>query len=257
MPITVPSYQLMFNLDLPEEEHISALSADEVRIREEVARKEFESGASWELDQQGNKIAPYLFELYLSLRVGRWPFRVAALIMWLGTPKKYRWPKTQDQLANLLGMSSDRQFSVWRAKNPGIDAMVGEVWKKSAVERLSDSLEAMYTVAAQDNYKGKYDRELHFKLAGVLKDRSEIDLKSEGGSMDEVLKSIPFGKLLSLAGVDTPEKISEFKAKIEKDRMEQEALQAQETTKIFDNVTVDAKNLNAEIKKDRKGGNNE
>lgn len=247
----------MLNLDLPEEESNSALSADEVRIREEVARKEFESGASWEIDSQGNKIAPYLFELYLSLRVGRWPFRVAALIMWLGTPKKHRYPKTQDQLANLLGMSSDRQFSVWRAKNPGIDAMVGEVWKKSAIERLPDSLEAMYTVAAQDNYKGKYDRELHFKLAGVLKDRSEIDLTSEGGNLDEVLKSIPFGKLLSLAGVDTPEKISEFKAKIEKDRKEQEALQALDTTQIFSDVLADAKTLAEEIKKDREGADDE
>lgn len=220
MAISTPPYQLKFDLDLPEEESNSALSVEDVRIREEAARQKFESGESWDRDQSGKPLAPRMFDLYVALRVGRWPFRVAALIMWLATPKQYRYPKTQDQLANLLGMSSDRQFSVWRAKNPAIDAMVHEVWKKDAIERLPDSLEAMYQVAAIPDYKGKYDRELHYKLAGILRDRSEIDLKATGGSEDDVLKNIPFSKLLELAGVDTPEKIAEFKARMEEERME-------------------------------------
>ena len=162
------------------------------------------------------------------LRVGQWPFRVAAYIAWLGTPKKYRWPKTQDQLANLLGMSSDRQFSVWRAKNPVIDVMAAEFWKHEAISRLPDSLEAMYEVAAQPDYKGKYDRELHFKLAEILKDRTDVNLNA-GGNPDELLKTIPFAKLMELAGINTPDKIAEFKARIEKERMEQ--LKAEEEVK--------------------------
>ena len=223
MPISMPAYQLRFDLDLPDpaEESGGALSVEDIRIREEAARLAFESGESWEKDIEGKPVAPYMLDVYMALRIGRWPFRVAALIMWLGTPKKYRWPKTQDQLANLLGLSSDRQFAVWRAQNPAIDAMVAEVWKKSALERLPDSLEAMYEVASQPDYKGKYDRELHYKLAGILQDRSVIDLNSLGGDGDELLKSIPFGKLLELAGLNTPEKISEFKARIEQERAEQ------------------------------------
>lgn len=222
MALSTLPYQLKLDLDLPEsdEESVSVLSTEDIRIREEAARKKFETGESWEKDNDGKPVAPQLFDLYVALRVGRWPFRVAALIMWLATPKQYRYPKTQDQLADLLGMSSDRQFSVWRAKNPAIDTMVQEVWKKDAIERLPDSLEAMYQVAAQPNYKGKYDRELHFKLAGILKERSEIDLKSTGGSDDDVLKNIPFSKLLELAGVDTPEKIAEFKERMERERRE-------------------------------------
>jgi len=228
MSISAPPYQLKFDLDIPEEESTSALSVDDIRIREEVARKAFETGESWNKDGEGKSIAPRNFDLYVALRVGRWPFRVAALIMWLATPKDYRYPKTQAQLATLLGMSSDRQFSVWRAQNPAIDAMVQEVWKKDAIERLPDSLEAMYSVAAQADYKGNRDRELHVKLAGILVDRSQVDLKSTGGDADDVLNNIPFNKLLELAGVDTPDKVAEFKARLEKERLEQEQLKTQD-----------------------------
>lgn len=230
MTISAPPYQLKFELDLPEEEINAALSADEIRVREEAARAAFESGEKWERDASGKAKRPYGLDVYLNLRAGGWPFRVAVLIMWLGTPKKYRYPKTQDELANMLGMSSDRQFSVWRAKNPTIDIMASEVvWRKSALERLPDSLEAMYEVASQANYKGKGDRELHLKVAGVLKDRTEIDVKAGEGDLDDVLKGIPFGKLLQLAGVDSPEKIAEFKARLERERQEQ--IKAQEEAK--------------------------
>src|SRR5690349_7528095 len=109
MPISGPAYQLTFDLDLPEEEtDPGALSADEIRTREEIARNKLESGESWITGGDGEKQEPLWWERYVMLRVGRWPFRVAALIAWLGTPKQYRWPKTQKELANLLGMSSDR-----------------------------------------------------------------------------------------------------------------------------------------------------
>lgn len=222
MTITPPTYQLQMKLDLPDEEAGgSALSVEDIRIREETARKALDSGDSWQKGVLGAKIQPNWWERYVDLRVGRWPFRVAALIAWLGTPKKYRWPKTQDELANLLGMSSDRQFSEWRVKNPAIDAMVSEVWKHEAIGRLPDSMEAMFTVAAQEDYKGHHDRELHYKLAGILKERSEIDLTSAGGDLDELKKNIPYAQLLRLAGIDTPDKLAEFKTKIEAERLTQ------------------------------------
>lgn len=220
MPISMPPYQLSMELDLPEEESSSGLSVEEIRIREELARQKFESGESWQKDNNGKPVPPRNFDMYIALRIGRYPFRVAALIMWLATPKQYRYPKTQDELAHLLGMSSDRQFSVWRAKNPAIDAMVQEAWKKDAIEHLPDSLDAMYQVAATPNYKGNRDRQLHAKLAGILTDRTEIDLGSSGDK-DDVLNNIPFAQLLKFAGIDSPEKVADFKAKIEAERQAQ------------------------------------
>lgn len=222
MPIQRPPYQLSFELDLPEEEQPgqSALSAEDIRIREEVARQKLETGELWPSASDGSKAEPFWWERYVMLRVGHWPFRVAALIAWLGTPRKYRWPKTQDELAKLLGMGSDRQFSVWRTKNPAIDAMADSYWQNVALDRLPDSMEAMFEVASEPNYKGNRDRELHFKVAQILKDDMNLNL-STGGDMDALLKTIPFNKLLELAGVNTPEKVAELKAKLEQERLEQ------------------------------------
>lgn len=218
MPITSSSYQLKFDLDLPEEESSIVLSVEEIQARKDVARKRIEDPLTWPV-VDGKPQEPYWYEDYLKLSTGRWPFRVAVLVAWLRTPKRYRWPKTKDELANLLGLSSARQFSVWIAKNPQIVAAVNAAWEEKAWERLQDSMDAMFEVASQPNYKGKYDRELHFKLIGILKDR--VDLSSAGGSDDELLKNLPFSKLMEMAGINTPDKVAEFKERVAREHAEQ------------------------------------
>lgn len=209
MPISQPVYQLKFDLDLPEEESTSALSGDEIQARRDVARAMLENPETWPKDNQGKPIKPFWYEYYIKLSVGRWPFRVAVMIAWMATPKKYRWPKTQDELADLLGMSSDRQFSVWRAKNPQINAMVNEAWKERALDRLSDSMEAMFEVAAMPDYKGRGDRELHFKIAEILSDKVILD---NSGNVD--LSKLSFAEKLRLAGLDNPEALLALKKQL-------------------------------------------
>lgn len=210
------AYQLKFELDLPEDESgVSALNAEEVHAREEAARRLFESGENWAKDGAGNKIEPFNFDVYERLRAIRIPFRAAVLVMWLATPAKYRSPKTKKELADMLGLNSPRQFSVWMAKNPVLQNFVKEAWRSRSIERLSDSLEAMYTVAAENDYKGKGDRELHFKLAGILSDKIDLNLPNGQG-----LANLPFEEKLKLAGIDNPEEILALKARL---RKEQEA----------------------------------
>jgi len=210
------AYQLKLDLDLPEDEAgVSALNAEEVRAREDAARRLFESGENWAKDGSGNKIEPFNFDVYERLRAIRIPFRAAVLVMWLATPAKYRSPKTKKELADMLGLNSPRQFSVWMAKNPVLQNFVKEAWRARSVERLSDSLEAMYTVAAENDYKGKGDRELHFKLAGILSDKIDVNLPN-----GQDLAKLPFEEKLKLAGIDNPEELIALKARL---RKEQEA----------------------------------
>lgn len=115
----------------------------------------------------------------------------------------------------MLGLNSPRQFSVWMAKNPVLQNFVKEAWRARSIERLSDSLEAMYTVAAENDYKGKGDRELHFKLAGILSDKIDLNLPNGQG-----LANLPFDEKLKLAGIDNPEEIVALKTRL---RKEQEA----------------------------------
>ncbi|MBI5964923.1 MAG: hypothetical protein HY863_15700 [Chloroflexi bacterium] len=209
MPISVPVYQLKFDLDLPEEDLNSALSPEDIQLRKDLARAFVENPETWEKDTNGKPVKPYWFDRYVTLSENRWPFRVAVLIAWLETPKKYRVPKTQDELADLLGMSSDRQFTVWIAKNPQIKAMVHEAWKERALDRINDSMEAMFEVAATPDYKGRGDRELHFKVAEILSDKVILD---NSGNVD--LNKLSFAEKLRLAGLDNPEALLALRKKL-------------------------------------------
>jgi len=208
MPISI-AHQLSFDWDLPEEESNSVLSAEEIQLRKDVARAFIENPETWPKDSDGKPEKPLWFDRYVTLSETRWPFRVAVLTAWLETPRKYRWPKTQDKLADILGMGSDRQFTVWMAKNPQIKAMVHQAWKERALDRLNDSMEAMFEVAAMPDYKGRGDRELHFKVAEILSDRVILD---NSGNVD--LSKLSFEEKLRLAGLDSPDALMALKKEL-------------------------------------------
>ena len=96
--------------------------------------------------------------------------------------------------------------------------MVQEVSAARVLDRVSDSIEAMMTVAARDDYKGRGDRELHFRMAGMLKDSVEITDKR--GMPD--LSKLPWQDKLALARLTDPSEIEAFKAELaERYRREQ------------------------------------
>lgn len=219
-----PANQLKFDWDLPEDES-STLSVEEIQFRKDLAEAFIRNPEYWEKDGQGKPIKPYWLNHAITLHEGkmRFPFRAAVLAAWLATPKKYRIPKTQDELANLLGLSSDRQFTIWMAKNPQIKAVVHTVWKERALDRVNDSMDAMFEVAAIPNYKGKGDRELHFKVAEILSDKIVLDTQ---GKVD--LSKLSFDEKLRLAGLDSPEALIKVREDLAARRAEMERLSQEE-----------------------------
>lgn len=210
MPIKDPDYQLKKQLVLPgitePEVGSSALNADDVRLRYETARNQLEGGKVWPKSDDGKAQVPEWYERVLFLEEGGWRWEVAVFICWLAQPKKYRWPKTQLELAvDILKLSSDRQLSLWRAKNPAIDTMAREIAAASVLHALPDSFAAMNEVAARADYKSRGDRELQFKLSGLLSDGGE--LKVTDGNLDEMLKQMPMSEVLRGAGLNTVDKI--------------------------------------------------
>lgn len=218
-----PAKQMTFEWDLPEDAFSSALSAEEIQLRKDLAEAFIVNPEHWEKDAEGKPVKPYWLDQAITLHEGkmRFPFRAAVLTAWLCTPKKYRQPKTQGELANLLGLGSDRMFTVWLAKNPQIKAVVHSAWKEKALDHLHDSMEAMFEVAATPDYKGKGDRELHFKVAEILTDKVIVDDK---GKVD--LSKLGFEEKLRLAGLDNPDALIQLRAELTKRREEQEALAA-------------------------------
>ena len=215
--------QMKFEWDLPEDESSSSLGAEEIQLRKDLAEAFIRNPTHWEKDADGKPMPPYWLNQAITLHEGRlkFPFRAAVLAAWLCTPKKYRYPETQDKLAELLGLSSDRQFTVWMARNPQIKAIVHNAWKENALDRLNDSMDAMYTVAATPDYKGRGDRELHYRVAGILNDTVILD---KTGNVD--LSKLSFNEKLRLAGLDNPDALIALRTELAKRRAEMETLSA-------------------------------
>ncbi len=229
--MNTPANQLMFEWELPEDES-STLSAEEVQFRKDLAEAFIRNPEHWQKDAEGKPIKPYWLDHAITLHEGnmRFPFRAAVLAAWLATPKKYRIPKTQDELADLLGLSSDRQFTIWMAKNPQIKAVAHTTWKERALDRVNDSMEAMFEVAARPDYKSKGDRELHFKVAEILSDKLVLN------TQDKVdLSKLTFEEKLRLAGLDNAEALIRVREELARRRAEMERLSSEE---VNDDATV-------------------
>lgn len=172
--------QLAMDLDLQEAEGIT-LSEPERRLRSEAAKAALEGKKEGEL--------PWLPE-YLKLREGRWPWRQSAYIAWASAPKGKRKPETQDQLAQLLGLTSDRAFTTWRRRNPMIDEMVATLQTAPLFEHRSEIFLALILNAIKPDYKTHNDRKLALEMMGDYVPASKMTaelLKSvKNGSLDQM-----------------------------------------------------------------------
>ena len=215
MGLNAPNYQLQFELDLPDDRQDGALSVEEIRIRSLTARNQLEEGKIWPNGQ-----TPAWYDQYLNMLAGGWDWRVAVYIAWSAMPRPYRWPKTQMELAQkVLGLTSDRQIITWRLKNPAIQVMVRDVAAALVFEGLPEAFAAMAKVASTENYKGRGDRELMFKMAGILSDKTEIELSNKGAD----LSKLSWEEKLRLAGLDNPAALAEMKRKLAGESTSEEA----------------------------------
>jgi hypothetical protein len=160
--------------DVQAEAEVRFISPDEANRISDMARMALE-----ELRPGGMAIeAPKWFEDYRRLRDVGWPWRVACYIAWAASPKKNRKPKGQEELATMfLGLTSDRQITTWRKKNPVIDETIALLQAAPLFEARRDAFEALIESASNPNYKGKGDRELLFKMLGDLVDKRELRLR--------------------------------------------------------------------------------
>jgi hypothetical protein len=164
MTLQKPKFQLPLNLDLPEPEEkdwVDPVTADLILAQ---AVKNFENG-----DEK-----PEWFNVYLQLRDGRWPARVAMYIAWASSPRKGRKPENVAELASLMGLKSPRAIYVWRSRNPAIDQEVTLMQAAPIFQHRADLFQVSLDVALSDDYKGFNDRKLLFEMLGDYVPRSQI-----------------------------------------------------------------------------------
>jgi hypothetical protein len=166
----------LFELDLPALEDkgaVETLSFEQVRRREEIAiglfskkLEEIKAMSDPARAEGGFSGVPAYYEVYLDLRDGGWPPRIAAYIAWASSPRQNRWPKTQDELALLLGLTSDRQFTKWRRANKAIDDLIAKLQIEPLLKHRADVFTALITSASTPDYKNQPDRKLYLEITG-------------------------------------------------------------------------------------------
>lgn len=155
------------------------VSPEEAWIRSETARAVLENGGKVE--------NPAWFAEYEKLRAAGWPWRVAVWIAWAASPREYRWPKTQDDLARMvLGLASDRVIHTWRQKNPAIDEMVALIQAAPLMAHRRDILEALIASATNPDYKNHPDRKLALEMLGDYEPKAAVDVRHRTEDLSEL-----------------------------------------------------------------------
>lgn len=122
--------QMVLELEYSEVQ-LDSVSPDQARLRAEAARNAL-------MSRTGDEIPVWINE-YFMLRDKGWPFRQAAYIAWASMPSDKRQPKTQQELATMLGLSSDRAISTWRKKNHAILEAIALMQSAPLWEHRSDA----------------------------------------------------------------------------------------------------------------------
>lgn len=181
----------LFDVDLPADANAQpgALSFETVRRREALAMQAF---------REKTMSLPY-FETFLDLLDGSWPPRIAAFIAWASSPKIDRKPATQDELAQMLGLTSDRQFSKWRRQFPSIDGLIAKLQIEPLLKHRADVFQALADSASNPDYKHHADRKLFAEITGdyVPSAKFEAELKRSAAGL---IEGQPTAVLEQLAG---------------------------------------------------------
>lgn len=191
------------------------LSVADVRAREILFKKILvDNEKMLETDE-----IPSWAEVYQNLLNAGVRARIAAFVAWATMPKKYRWPKTQEELAtDVLGLTSDRAIATWRKKFPEIDMMISELQAESMLEFRPGAFHALGTMASELTYRTAADRRLFFEMTKDYTPRQKIesdDGKGVGRKVLDQLKKKSTAELLDLLGDDALELVKELEEDVE------------------------------------------
>jgi len=128
-----------------------------------------------------------LGDAYLRLVEAGWKWRQALYVAWARLPAEGRWPTTQAELAEVMGLRSDRTIRRWREKNPGIDLLVSQGIAGRVSARTAEVLEAAFRSATEEGYRGHNDRRMLLEIDGVYKPKADVTLVG-GVNADEMAR---------------------------------------------------------------------
>ena len=104
------------------------------------------------------------------------PWRQAAYMAWKAWPGD-KWPESQQEMAKILGLTSDRQFYTWRAKDPSIDEQIQLLWDQLVKDQVMEVDRASLIVAMERDYKATQERRLFYQRHGILDQETTVRIR--------------------------------------------------------------------------------
>lgn len=139
----------------------------------------FSGSSAYEAFAEQQKDAPWLAE-YKMLRLEGWSWKKAAFIAWAASPKARRWPETQEKLAELLGLKSDRTFRGWKRRDPLIEERIARMQVEGLFAYRRDVINTLIQMAITADPKCHQDRQMFLEMTGDYTPKGKIDL---GGAL--------------------------------------------------------------------------
>lgn len=200
----------------------SPLSWKDVQERELAARMALKD----KLDADGE--IPMWAETYHWMLESGIPWKIAAYVAWSTTIKKYRWPKTLEELAiEVLGLNSPRRIFEWRRKYPYIDQMIADLQASAYLEYIPGAIYASGEVASRADYKSTAERRLLYEATHIIENKSKVTVEEgavnlgAGRKLLDQLRKKSTEDLLTLLGTDAPDLMKELEEEFEKEEEEQ------------------------------------
>lgn len=208
--------QLALGLKIDEPEASDGVSPEEAQRRSELARQALEvrfgemesrkTPRNGDGDCRGAEDAPRndsvaWREDYEEIARHGWPWRVAAYIAWASSPRKFRWPKSQEALAKeVLGLNSDRVISTWRKKNEAIDEMISLLQSAPLLKHRRDIYEALAESASRADHRSNPDRKLALEVLGDYIPHAKIDVRRDKVEDLSELSDAELERIAKMAG---------------------------------------------------------
>jgi hypothetical protein len=196
------------------------LSWKEIKEREMAARLALQ-------DKLDDGDIPTWAETYHWMIESGIPWKIAAYVAWSTTIKKYRWPRTLEELAvEVLGLNSPRRIFEWRRKYPYIDQMIADLQASAYLEYIPGAIRASGEVASRTDYKSTAERRLLFEATRIIETKKNatedagVNLGAGRKLLDQLRKKST-EELLDLLGEDAPELMQQLEEEFEKDDDEQ------------------------------------
>jgi hypothetical protein len=137
----------------------------EAQLRSRKARRVFEAQ---------HDAGPWMDDYWDLLEEG-WSWRQAVFMLWAAQPADQRRPRYQHELATeVLGLTSDRVISQWKAENPAMQTRIKALTASALAKARSEIYAALIESASDPNPRSHSDRKLALEMLGDYVKRQEV-----------------------------------------------------------------------------------